>query len=210
MRFSAMMIRRLATITPSLLIALPLIACRSPQANSTARPAVQQSITVAQVTPTPQPLAQNTESRTVTDYFLNAPDRYFNIVGRTADLVQRQKLLEPNPHNKGNIIDIPNGYLSIGSQSPDLCRYEMAIFRRSRGSHLVALNVSCTSGDAVTILDPDHDWRDITAEALPIALPNVPDTIVQLPRQGKTIIVKQENQPDIKITFQNERFTIAR
>jgi hypothetical protein len=187
--------RAIATI----LCVLPLVACQSPQAISS---------------PTAVSIAQASEQRTVVDYFLEAPESYFRVLDR--DLVTvatRQKLLTKQPRTIAPTVDIPNGYISTPTIYPDLCgRYEMAIFRRSRGSHLVALVVGCTQGDRVVILDPDRDWADVTAAVMPVVLPVDPDRSVDLPRQGRTIVVSEygkDGKKRLKIEFEGDRFRVV-
>jgi hypothetical protein len=149
------------------------------------------------------------KARTVTDYFLQTPDRYFKILerDRVTPAIRRQLLTK-----SGNTIDPSNGYLAVSSIAPDLCRYEMAIFKRARGSHLVALNISCTVGDTLTIIDPDRSWQDVTATVFPanILAPSTNQTI-RLPRQGRTISIADENNRQIaKIDFQNDRFKLVK
>jgi hypothetical protein len=87
--------------------------------------------------------------------------------------------------------------------------------RRSRGSHLVALSVGCTQGDRVVILDPDRDWADVTAEVMPVVLLLDPDRMIDLPRQGQTIVVSDYGGKDgkkrlmMKIEFEGDRFRVV-
>jgi hypothetical protein len=186
----------------AILCVLPLFACQSPQAISS---------------PPATAIAQASEQRTVVDYFLEAPERYFKALDRDSVTVEtRQKLLKKQLRTIAPTIDIPNGYISTPTIYPDVCAsYEMAIFRRSRGSHLVALNVSCTMGDQVVILDPDRAWADVTAAVMPVDLPVDPDHSVDLPRQGRTIVVSDYGGKDGKkrtmteIEFEGDRFRVV-
>jgi hypothetical protein len=186
----------------TLICVLPLVACQSPQAVSS---------------PTASSIAQASEPRTVVDYFLETPERYFKALDRDSVTVEtRQKLLKKQPRTIAPTVDIPNGYISTPTIYPDVCgSYEMAVFRRSRGSHLVALNVSCTQGDRVVILDPDRDWADVTAEVMPVALPLHPEWAIDLPRQGRTIVVSDyggkagKKRPLTKIEFEGDRFRVV-
>jgi hypothetical protein len=186
----------------TLICVLPLVACQSPQAVSS---------------PTTSSIAQASEQRTVVDYFLETPERYFKALDRDSITVEtRQKLLKKQPRTIAPTVDILNGYISTPTIHSDLCgRYEMAIFRRSRGAHLVALNVSCTMGDRVVILDPDRDWADVTAEVMPVVLPLDPKRVIDLPRQGRTIVVSDYGGKDgkqrlmMKIEFEGDRFRVV-
>jgi hypothetical protein len=157
----------------------------------------------AEILPDPH-IVRAKPTRTVTDYFLQTPDRYFKILDRdrVTPAVRRQLLTK-----SGNTIDTNNGYLLVSSIAPDLCRYEMAIFKRSRGSHLVALNIACTAGDKLTIVDPD-----VTATIFPASiLTSQPYQTIRLPRQGRTISIADENdRPIASIKFENDRFKLVK
>jgi hypothetical protein len=178
----------------SAIATLPLIACNTPA--------------VSLPTPAQKPAQATGADRTVTDYFLQAPEQYFKTRDRDQVSVEvRQSLLQKS----GAIVDPANGYLYTSSVAPDLCSYQMAIFRRSQGSHLVALNVTCTMGDTLTILDPDRDWQNVTATVFPLKLTPSPEETIRLPRQGRTIEVRGEkNQLTAQVKFANDRFAIVK
>jgi hypothetical protein len=185
-RFPQLLVSAIATI--------PLIACNTPA--------------VSLPTPAPTPTQAIGADRTVTDYFLQAPEQYFKTSDRDQVSVEvRQSLLQKQPH----IVDPANGYLYTNSVMPDLCSYQMAIFRRSQGSHLVALNVTCTMGDTLTILDPDRDWENVTAKVLPLKLEPSPEVTIRLPREGRTIeVMGDKNQPIAQVKFDNDRFVVVK
>jgi hypothetical protein len=197
---------RLPQLIFSVIATLPLIACNTP--------------TVSLPTPSPTPtqasgadaLRSVGDQRTVTDYFLQAPEQYFKMLDRDSVGVDvRQRLLQTQPRTGTPIVDTANGYIRTPSLSPDLCAYEMAIFRRSQGSHLVALNVTCTMGDTLTILDPDRNWENVTAKVLPLKLEPSPEVTIRLPRQGRTIEVMGENHQLIaQVKFDNDRFVVVK
>lgn len=150
------------------------------------------------------------ETRKVSDYFLQTPDKYFKIDDdNEVNASIRARLLQQSVA----IIDHENGYIWTSSIYPDLCNYEMAIFRRSRGSHLVALTIGCTIGDKLYIIDPDKNWKDVTKEVFPIEIP-VPSVssrfYVNLPRYGRTIIITNANNDAViaKVFFDGERFNV--
>jgi hypothetical protein len=195
------------------IVLMSLISCQSTQAiTNTPTP-----VSVSQPQPTPLPIAtpqsaiaQVDERLTVVDYFLAAPpEQYFKILDR--DQVSRsvrQKLLQ-----KSNaVVDEANGYISTSSVVPDLCNYEMAVFRRTIAAPLVALNVSCTAGDTLTIFDPGRGWSIATDRVLPASI--IPSekmgTTIKLPRYGRTIKVIDEDNNVTELEFDGEKFEIRR
>ncbi|MGK7941252.1 MAG: hypothetical protein AB4062_14110 [Crocosphaera sp.] len=152
------------------------------------------------------------EARKVSDYFVQTPDQYFKAweddQGNVSDSI-RARLLQQS----SSIVDQGNGYISTSSIYPDLCNYEMTIFRRSFGSHLVALNVGCTIGDRLYIIDPDKNWRDVTAEVFPIEIP-IPSVssrfFISLPRYGRTIIITNAEDDVViaKVFFDGDNFQV--
>ena len=99
----------------------------------------------------PQP-AISQARKTIKDYFLNLPATYIRMIpkGRQIGRLDRIELLQRG----GTIVDINNGYLRT---TGDTCFHELAIFKRAKGSPLVAINTVCTIGDSITIVDPDRN-----------------------------------------------------
>src|SRR5687768_11092255 len=81
--------------------------------------------------------AQSTEPKTVADFFRIVPERY---IGFDRDF--REGLLRDE--RRGAVIDIPNGYISWdASDNPE--EFEFAIFKKSNGKYLVAIDVDYDS-----------------------------------------------------------------
>jgi hypothetical protein len=188
-------IHRLSHLLIGAIATLPLMACSALRAVSSPNPAT--------VAPTA------TTDRTVADYFVQAPEQYFKISGddRRVGVDVRRQLMQQSVA----VVDPQNGYISTPSPLADLCNYQMAIFRRSQGSHLVALNVTCTMGDTLTILDPDRNWQDVTATIFPVKLKPSPEVTIRLPREGRTIeVMGDKNQPIAQVKFDNDRFVVVK
>jgi hypothetical protein len=172
-----------------------LIACKPTNAISPAPTPSTPPTTIAQATPA-----------TVVDYFLAAPEQYFKVLDRDqVPASVRRKLLQQS----NAVVDATNGYISTSSIAPDLCNYEMAIFRRTGGSYLVALNVGCTVRDTLTIFDPDRDWANVTAEVFPVSVLQSQEMglMIKLPRYGRTIEVLDENNKSLaKVEFNGKKF----
>jgi hypothetical protein len=200
-----MMQRQFHTLALSIAILTPLLlmACNAPNATS--------SVPRSPLQPSPQtePIAQ-AKNPTVEDYFLELPEQYFKIFDRDKVPVSvRQKLLKQS----GSVVDRENGYISTSSIAPDLCNYQMAIFRRDRGAHLVAFNLGCTTYDTLTILDPDRNWANVTATVFPTQVlqskPGEIGVMVKLPRYGRTI-EDENNKVVAKVTFDGKEFQLER
>ncbi|MBE9029395.1 hypothetical protein IQ266_06410 [filamentous cyanobacterium LEGE 11480] len=213
-------VNRLALTIVATFATVPLIACGGPQAVSSpaaTQPTVATPPAVASpgvaATPlviekAPDKIVTTPARRTVSDYFIQAPAPYFTTDRQDdASPAVRRKLLQASVA----VVDTKNGYISTSSIYPDLCNYEMAIFRRSRGSHLVALNLGCTIGDTLTILDPDQNWQDVTAQVFPIGEKEKSYRVVKLPRYGRTIeLLDDNNQLVAKVAFDKDQFRIVK
>lgn len=184
---------------------------RSPQPTST--PAAQLPVSVPTLA---TPLEQTASRRTVADYFLAIPPQDLGL-GSGISPAERQELLnQAQQGQNGSVYDPNNGYLKVIVPNNETCNtYTIAIFSRPNASPLVAVNQSCTVGDAVKILDPDQNWSDVTATVLPADLSIDPDlsdmTVVILPQFGRTIEVYREdgnNQRSLvgRYTFDGDRF----
>jgi hypothetical protein len=197
--------RQFYTLSVAILMPLLLMACNASNATSSElRPTIQSS-------PQTESIAQ-AQNPTVEDYFLELPEQYLKISETSQVPVSvRQKLLK-QPHS---VIDRENGYISTSSIAPDLCNYQMAIFRRDRGSHLVAFNLGCTTSDKLTILDPDQNWADVTAAVFPTQVlqkrKRAIGMFVNLPRHGRTIEVRDEDDNLVaSVTFDGKEFQLER
>jgi hypothetical protein len=146
------------------------------------------------------------DPKTVTDYFLLVPMRYMPYY----DLDFRQQVVRGE--RRGTIIDIPNGFLSWDA-SDNTEYFEVAIFRKSNGRHVVAYNVPYDDQfpDASVFLLLTYEsgeWRDATRELLPITYDRT-DTY-SLPRRGKSILVGRVNGQSFELKWENDRFVLQK
>jgi hypothetical protein len=145
------------------------------------------------------------ERKTIKDYFLNLPTTYLRITSGDKQLnrTDRVKIL----NRSGTIVDINNGYLRT---TGDTCFHELAIFKRSKGSPLIAVNTICTIGDSIAIVDPDLRWKDITSTVFPIQTLKTNSEMgvtIKLPRQGKVITIDDDDRTvRWQIKFKKDRF----
>ncbi len=157
--------------------------------------------------------AQSSEPKTVADFLLLVPDRYMDGYDRQL----REELLRGE--RRGGIIDIANGYISY-DESDNPAGFELAIFKRSDGSYLVAYSSGAFG-------DPELDkelgntptfyllsyhkgrWRDVTRSTLPV--PFDKRLAYHLPRQGKTIaVVNTRGRKLYDLTWRGDRFQVSR
>ena len=150
--------------------------------------------------------AQSPEPKTVADFFRIVPDRY---IGFDRDF--REGLLRHE--RRGAVIDIPNGYISWdASDNPE--EFEFAIFRKSNGKYLVAIDIDYDSDypDAGRLLLLSYErekWRDVTRTMLPVRYDK--RLIYKLPREGRTIqVTNQDGRRVYSLTWANDRFTLKR
>jgi hypothetical protein len=145
------------------------------------------------------------ERKTIKDYFLDLPTTYLRITpgGKQLNRTDRLKIL----NRSGTIVDINNGYLRT---TGDTCFHELAVFKRSKGSPLIAVNTICTIGGSIAIVDPDLRWKDITTQVFPVQTlkPNSEMGVaIKLPRQGKVITIGDDDRNvHWRIEFKKDRF----
>jgi hypothetical protein len=125
----------------------------------------------------------STEPRTVVDYYMLLPNKYFE-----ADRDQRLHwMLDPK---RGAIVDIRNGYLYAPGDGAQTDIYT-CIFKRNDGAYLVAVNYNDKDGVFETFLDffvyERGNLTKVTKSVLPV--PFSKDLFYELPRHGMTIRV---------------------
>jgi hypothetical protein len=183
------------------------LSCSTINTRAMMKPPVPEMSSVA------KPPAPKISSRlTVVHYFLEIPAKYLIGPGKNPITTrQRQQMLANAKTGKSNgIYDVNNGYLQMFRES-DLCpMHTIAIFKRSTASPLVALNISCTVGDSLVILDPDRNWQDVTPKVLPADLSPSHDAAYMVtvvpPRSGKTIEIYHEDDNNKKTSIGRYRF----
>jgi hypothetical protein len=128
--------------------------------------------------------AQMKQSKTVRDYFMLLPDKYFLLEccarksahANKAEYLKR--LLE--------IEDTANGFLqgaSDGAQSG----FKMTLFKRPDKTHLVGFSTAGEGGEAYYFLEyKNGKWRDVSKQVVPEYSER---KIYELPRRGTTVEV---------------------
>jgi len=157
--------------------------------------------------------AQDTEPKTVEDFFLLVPERYMD----GYDLSFRRQLLHGD--RRDLVVDTRNGYISY-DESDNPSGFEFAIFRKSNGKYLVAYSTGAfydpelgkESGTWPTLFllsYEDGKWRDVTRATLPAGLDL--KLAYKLPRQGRSIEVWDGRGHKLHtLTWSKDRFRFSR
>lgn len=150
--------------------------------------------------------AQSPAPKTVADFFLLVPEKYFSY-----DLRFREELLRGQ--YRSATVDIRNGYISWdASDAPD--SFEFAIFRKTDGSYVVAYNdtgddFDQPEDDLILLAYERGTWRDVTRALLPATVDGT--LVYKLPRQGKDIeVTDQGGRRLYTLTWANDRFRMKR
>jgi len=127
--------------------------------------------------------SQSTQSKTVKDYYLRLPKKYFE-----ANQEQRVNwMLNPK---RGAIVDIKNGYLYAAGDGAQTDIY-VRLFKRPDGAYLIAVKTHAGDTEALTYMDfylhKDGQWMDQTKLVLPIKIND--EFRYEMPRYGSTIKV---------------------
>ncbi len=144
----------------------------------------------------------NTEPRTIREFFMLLPEKYFVLEGcdREKDKECKKAKLE-YLKTFTEIEDTANGYLKGGCDGGQSC-IEMTIFRKPDSTYLVAIS---TEGEMIIeqyFLDyAGGGWTDVAAAVIPQFSKK---NFYELPRQGTTVKVFAK-----KIIEQGDNYEIA-
>ncbi|HEX8246691.1 MAG TPA: hypothetical protein VF599_00785 [Pyrinomonadaceae bacterium] len=166
-----------------------------------------------------QAAAQTKQPKTVRDFFMLLPARYFSLdccIGK--DLRRsKQEYLE----RYLNVEDAANGYMSgAGDAAQD--GFAMALFKRANGTYLIAFYTYGEGGVEDTpwcvFLDyKNGKWTDVSRAVVPNY--NAQKYIYELPRQGTTIEVFGKDEMGegfykgkklYDLIWQNGKFSVKR
>lgn len=122
--------------------------------------------------------------KNVLDFYMMLPAKYFVWDGCAKDdeaCNLKRKIDDPDP-----TIDIPNGFLSVGS---DLQSSEFAIFKKKDGSYLAAVSDGGTTWDNFYVTEfRNGKFVDVTKDVVP---EHSLLRSYELPRHGTTITVRR-------------------
>jgi hypothetical protein len=131
--------------------------------------------------------ARSTEPRTIRDFFMLLPEKYFTLEGcdRSADPDCRRAKLD-YLRSFAEVEDTANGYLKGGCDGGQAC-LTMALFKRPNGTYLVGVATEHEMSFEHYFLDyADGKWSDVTNQIVPEFSKS---HIYELPRVGTTVAV---------------------
>lgn len=156
--------------------------------------------------------AQLKQPKTVREYFMLLPQKYFVIEDLSRD---KNKYIE----RFLEIEDTKNGYMKAGGDGSQE-HFEMALFKRPNGTHVVGLYVSGEWGEKYYFLEyKNRRWLEVSKSIVPNYRKS---NIYQLPRYGTTIEVYERKNFDAEnnlgetgkklynLIWRNGRFTIKK
>jgi hypothetical protein len=175
-----------------LLVAVVQLACNRPATNSntanTAPSAMEgNSGNISQSSTPATAGGKSDEPRTVRDYFMRLPEKYFVLEG--CDHAKDKDCQQAKTEYLRTFVeaeDTGNGYLKAGCDGAQSC-LEMALFKRPNGTYLVGLVSTNEMVSDYTFLDyVNGKWTDVSSKVVPeFSKKNV----YELPRYGTTVPV---------------------
>ena len=146
--------------------------------------------------------AQSSTPRTVLDYYLLLPEKYFE-----ANKEQRVKLmLDPK---RGAVVDIKNGYIYAPGDGAQMSIY-VCLFRRPTDSPLIAVK---SDFEELTSLD-FYEYKqgalvEISKGVLPVKVNE--EFKYEMPRYGKSIVVRNQRGKRIySLVWSGRGFTLQK
>jgi hypothetical protein len=149
--------------------------------------------------------AQPAVPKTVLDYYLLLPDRYFE-----ANKEQRVKWMLDT--GRGAVVDIANGYIYAPGDGAQTSLY-VCLFKKARGRAVVAVKSHPSDTHEYTYLDFYEYKNGALAEVTETVLPVEVNEHLKynLPRYGKSIEVRNRRGKQIySLVWSGQRFVLKR
>lgn len=131
-------------------------------------------------------ISQSAQPRTVLDYYIMLPDKYFE-----ADKEQRVKWMLDR--SRGAVVDVKNGYLYAPGDGAQTSIY-VCLFRKPDGSYVIAVKSHAPDTDDFTYLDfyayDAGRLVDVTKTVLPVGEND--EFKYEMPRFGRTLRVSNK------------------
>ena len=147
--------------------------------------------------------AQSSQPRTVLDYYLLLPEKYFE-----ADKEQRVKwMLDPG---RGAVVDVKNGYIYAPGDGAQTSIY-VCLFKRPHGFPLIAVKSHESDTNEYTHLN-FYEYKngalvEVKKGVLPVKINE--NFKYELPRYGRTIEVKDEHGRKVySLNWSGRRFVL--
>ena len=124
--------------------------------------------------------------KTVRDFFMLLPEKYFTLEGCDREKDKGcKKAREDYLKTFGEVVDIQNGYIKGGCDGGQSC-IEMAIFKRPDGTYLVGVATFAEMlNDNYFLNYKDGTWTDVSSSIPEFSKKNMYD----VPRHGTTVQV---------------------
>jgi len=148
---------------------------------------------------------QSAKPRTVRDYYLLLPDKYFE-----ANPEQRVKwMLDAK---RGAVVDVKNGYLLAQGDGAQMSLV-VCLFKNRGGTYTIGVDATSWEGDWYSRLNFYHyvsgTFVDVTKSLIPVALPE--EHWYELPRYGTTIgVANQKRRHLYDLVWNGRRFRLVR
>ena len=148
---------------------------------------------------------QTSKPRTVLDYYLLLPDKYFE-----ANREQRVKwMLDPK---RGAIVDVRNGYIYAPGDGAQMSIH-VCLFKKADGSYLIGVKSSYWEDIEYTNIDfysyKGDRFLEVTNDVLPVA--ENEELKYEMPRYGTTIKVKNKRGRKIyDLVWVGDRFRLKK
>jgi hypothetical protein len=181
-------------LTFTLLVLLFLAACNNNTSSTTANTAANNSqpsavrpVDNTSVGNFAEKAAVNTYPKTVREFFMVLPDKYFTLEGcEPAKDKGCKKAREDYLRNFLEAEDTANGYMKGGCDGAQECM-EMALFKKPDGTYVIGVTTTGEDSSNSYFLDYNGTtWTDISAKAVPQYSKK---NYYQLPRYGTTVEV---------------------
>ena len=148
---------------------------------------------------------QSAKPRTVRDYYLLLPDKYFE-----ATPEQRVKwMLDPKA---GAIVDVKNGYLRAIGDGAQM-GIVVCLFKNHDGTYIIGVDAVSWEGADYSRLNfyryDNGNFIDVTKSIVPVGLPQ--EHWYEMPRYGTTIrVATQKHRHLYDLVWSGRRFMVRR
>lgn len=166
------------------------------------------------------PSARTRQPKTVREFFVLLPQKYFTLEGCAANPTKKNcdRARAEYLKNFLEVEDAANGYMKGGCDGAQSC-FHMALFKRPDGKYVVGLTTKFELGENSYFLEYlGGRWRDVGPQVVP---GYGKDKVYELPRYGTTIEVyenkkvagedyRERGRKLYNLAWRDGKFTIAK